>query len=363
MKAISVRAEETSATASCTYTYCPPLTVKFGGPENLATFFSSYPTSMPENVKAFTITGKDDTEGVITLSPFSPAGNILPANIPFILQNTDGSLATATFTFSTQTVDESPEYAEEFVMGTSERTPTPTDKQFLALGLANDGVTMGFYPYTGEWLAPNRVYLILASTSLYTQVNKITDFVSEAQYVFASADNGGTPAGYFAGYDTERKGVTIYPIAENTTPYLWTLRGNSNAFTILSEDGGKLSLSNSDDLNLQINQEYDKWELVEKGQTLLVKSTKTNGRSLQFSESFFKNYTLDYTTPLCLFRKEEHAAENARSYILRMHDETVNIHTPQKKNMKDEIYDLSGKRLKHPQRGIIIRNGKKIYVH
>ena len=232
VKAIAVQDGETSSVATRTFTYCPPIIVNLGGKEHLGTLYSSYPVMLQEGTKAYIITDKDDEASTLTLSAFSPTNSVLPDSVPFILQNENETSLILHFT--TEPADGRPDYEESLVMGTAERTAKPEDMQILALGLAHDNATLGFYPYADDTLAANRVYLTLPTTSEYIWVNSVNEYVSGAEYVFASDCKNGKPAGYYAGEYND--GALIpHPIVEDEEPYSWTLTGDASEFTIQME--------------------------------------------------------------------------------------------------------------------------------
>ena len=135
-------------------------------------------------------------------------------------------------------------------MGTAERTAKPEDVQILALGLAYDMATLGFYPYTGDTLAANRVYLTLSTTSEYIWVN--------------SVDENGKPAGYYAGEYNDGT-LKSHLLIDNEEPYSWTLTGNnSNSITIKNSDNRILyAADDGTELLLNGNDKYRYWSIIE----------------------------------------------------------------------------------------------------
>lgn len=364
VKAIAVRDGETSSIATRTFTYCPPVTVNLGGEERLGTLYTSYPVTLPEHTQAYVITGKDDEAGTLTLSAFSPTNGVLPDSVPFILQNENATSLILHFT--AEPADGRPDYAEGLVMGTAERTAKPEDVQILALGLAYDKTTLGFYPYTGDTLAANRVYLTLPTTSEYIWVNSVDEYVSGAEYVFASDCKNGKPAGYYAGEYND--GALIpHPIVENEEPYSWTLTGDASGFTIEDKKGNNLSIASGGG-DLEINKNNDKWKFYTYNNKKLLIRTVTNfgNYNLSFNHSdsptLFKNYSYNYG-PFYLFRKVTPAA-TSQGYSFRFDDKAVGIKQATTKPTHGSIYyDLQGRQTTNPSRGIWIINGEKVYIN
>lgn len=364
VKAIAVRDGETSSIATRTFTYCSPVTVNLGGEERLGTLYTSYPVTLPEQTQAYVITGKDDEAGTLTLSAFSPTNGVLPDSVPFILQNENATSLILHFT--AEPADGRPDYAEGLVMGTAERTAKPEDVQILALGLAYDKTTLGFYPYTGDTLAANRVYLTLPTTSEYIWVNSVDEYVSGAEYVFASDCKNGKPAGYYAGEYND--GALIpHPIVENEEPYSWTLTGDASGFTIEDKKGNNLSIA-SGGRDLEINKNNDKWKFYTYNNKKLLIRTVTNfgNYNLSFNHSdsptLFKNYSYNYG-PFYLFRKVTPTA-TSQGYSFRFDDKAVGIKQATTKPTHGSIYyDLQGRQTTNPSRGMWIINGEKVYIN
>lgn len=364
VKAIAVRDEETSAIAERTFTYCSPITVNLGGNEHLGTLYSSYPVMLPENAKAYVITGKDDEAGTLTLTNYTPTHNVLPDSVPFILQNE--GMASLTLPFTTEQAGERPSYAKSLVMGTTERIAKPENMQILALGLANDGVTLGFFPYKSDMLAANRAYLTLPVTSEYVWVNSVDEYVSGAEYIFTSGCENGKPAGYYAG--EYKDGALIpHPFVDGKEPYLWTLTGEASTFTIEDERGNNLSIA-SGGRDLEINKNNDKWKFYTYNNKKLLIRTVTNfgNYNLSFNHSdsptLFKNYSYNYG-PFYLFRKVTPVA-TSQGYSFRFDDKAVGIKQATTKPTHDSIYyDLQGRQTTNPSRGIWIINGEKVYIN
>ncbi len=364
VKAIAVRDGETSSIATRTFTYCPPVTVNLGGEERLGTLYTSYPVTLPEQTQAYVITGKDDEAGTLTLSAFSPTNGVLPDSVPFILQNENATSLILHFT--AEPADGRPDYAEGLVMGTAERTAKPEDVQILALGLAYDKTTLGFYPYTGDTLAANRVYLTLPTTSEYIWVNSVDEYVSGAEYVFASDCKNGKPAGYYAGEYND--GALIpHPIVEDEEPYSWTLTGDASEFTIEDKKGNNLSIA-SGGRDLEINKNNDKWKFYTYNNKKLLIRTVTNfgNNNLSFNHSdsptLFKNYSYNYG-PFYLFRKVTPVA-TSQGYSFHFDDKAVGIKQATTKPTHGSIYyDLQGRQTTNPSRGMWIINGEKVYIN
>ena len=291
VKAIAVQDGETSSVATRTFTYCPPIIVNLGGKEHLGTLYSSYPVMLQEGTKAYIITDKDDEASTLTLSAFSPTNSVLPDSVPFILQNENETSLILHFT--TEPADGRPDYEESLVMGTAERTAKPEDMQILALGLAHDNATLGFYPYADDTLAANRVYLTLPTTAEYVWVNSVDKYVSGAEYVFASDCKNGKPAGYYAGEYNDGS-LTPYQIVEGTDYHLWTLVGtNPQSITIRDTAGDLATATTGTDLLLNRN-ERNKWEIVtNNNKSLRLRNTDWTGSNYLLYHSYynvFKNY-------------------------------------------------------------------------
>lgn len=367
VKAIAVRDGETSSIATRTFTYCPPVTVNLGGEERLGTLYTSYPVTLPEQTQAYVITGKDDEAGTLTLSAFSPTNGVLPDSVPFILQNENETSLILHFT--AEPADGRPDYAEGLVMGTAERTAKPEDVQILALGLAYDKTTLGFYPYTGDTLAANRVYLTLPTTSEYIWVNSVDEYVSGAEYVFASDCKNGKPAGYYAGEFNE-KALTAYAISNDEQLYFWTLTGTISSLTIENEKGDNLSLERNNNVNLSLTSDLDTWELLEDNtygirlRNNLYTHNETRYLLFDYSRNLFKNYSegTEYTS-FYLFRKVTPTA-TSQGYSFRFDDKAVGIKQATTKPTHGNIYyDLQGHQTTNPSRGIWIINGEKVYIN
>lgn len=364
VKAIAVRDGETSSIATRTFTYCPPVTVNLGGKERLGTLYTSYPVTLPEQTQAYVITGKDDEAGTLTLSAFSPTNSVLPDSVPFILQNENETSLILHFT--AEPADGRPDYEESLVMGTAERTAKPEDVQILALGLAYDKTTLGFYPYTGDTLAANRVYLTLPTTSEYIWVNSVDEYVSGAEYVFASDCKNGKPAGYYAG-DYNDGALTPYQIVEGTNYHLWTLVGtNTQSITIRDAAGELATARTGTDLLLNRN-ERNKWEIVtNNNKSLRLRNTDwTGSRYLLYHSHYnvFKNYSETEENSFYLFRKVTPVA-TSQGYSFRFDDKAVGIKQATTKPTHGSIYyDLQGRQTTNPSRGMWIINGEKVYIN
>lgn len=364
VKAIAVRDGETSSIATRTFTYCPPVTVNLGGKERLGTLYTSYPVTLPEQTQAYVITGKDDEAGTLTLSAFSPTNGVLPDSVPFILQNENTTSLILHFT--TEPADGRPDYAEDLVMGTAERTAKPEDVQILALGWAYDMATLGFYPYTGDTLAANRVYLTLSTTSEYIWVNSVDEYVSGAEYVFASDCKNGKPAGYYAG-EYNDGALTPYQIVEGTNYHLWTLVGtNPQSITIRDAAGELATATTRTDLLLNRN-ERNKWEIVtNNNKSLRLRNTDwTGSRYLLYHSHYnvFKNYSETEENSFYLFRKVTPVA-TSQGYSFRFDDKAVGIKQATTKPTHGSIYyDLQGRQTTNPSRGMWIINGEKVYIN
>lgn len=367
VKAIAVRDGETSSIATRTFTYCPPVTVNLGGEERLGTLYTSYPVTLPEHTQAYVITDKDDEAGTLTLSAFSPTNGVLPDSVPFILQNENETSLILHFT--TEPADGRPDYAEGLVMGTAERTAKPEDMQILALGLARDNATLGFYPYADDTLAANRVYLTLPTTAEYVWVNSVDKYVSGAEYVFASDCKNGKPAGYYAGEFNE-EALTAYAISNDEQLYLWTLTGTISSLTIENEKGDNLSLERNNNVNLSLTSDLDTWELLEDNtygirlRNNLYTHNETRYLLFDYSRNLFKNYSegTEYTS-FYLFRKVTPTA-TSQGYSFRFDDKAVGIKQATTKPTHGNIYyDLQGRQTTNPSRGMWIINGEKVYIN
>lgn len=366
VKAIAVRDGETSSIATRTFTYCPPVTVNLGGEERLGTLYTSYPVTLPEHTQAYVITGKDDEAGTLTLSAFSPTNGVLPDSVPFILQNENTTSLILHFT--TEPADGRPDYAEDLVMGTTKRTAKPEDVQILALGLAYDKTTLGFYPYTGDTLAANRVYLTLPTTAEYVWVNSVDKYVSGAEYVFASDCKNGKPAGYYAGEFNE-KALTAYAISNDEPLDFWTLTGTISSLTIENEKGDNLSLERNNNVNLSLTSDLDTWELLEDNtygirlRNNLYTHNETRYLLYHSHYNVFKNYSETEENSFYLFRKVTPVA-TSQGYSFRFDDKAVGIKQATTKPTHGNIYyDLQGRQTTNPSRGMWIINGEKIYIN
>lgn len=364
VKAIAVQDGETSSVVTRTFTYCPPIIVNLGGKEHLGTLYSSYPVMLQEGTKAYIITDKDDEANTLTLFAFSPTNSVLPDSVPFILQNENATSLILHFT--AEPADGRPDYAEGLVMGTAERTAKPEDVQILALGLAYDKTTLGFYPYTGDTLAANRVYLTLPTTSEYIWVNSVDEYVSGAEYVFASDCKNGKPAGYYAG-EYNDGALTPYQIVEGTNYHLWTLVGtNTQSITIRDAAGELATARTGTDLLLNRN-ERNKWEIVtNNNKSLRLRNTDwTGSRYLLYHSHYnvFKNYSETEENSFYLFRKVTPVA-TSQGYSFRFDDKAVGIKQATTKPTHGNIYyDLQGRQTTNPSRGMWIINGEKIYIN
>lgn len=364
VKAIAVQDGETSSVVTRTFIYCPPIIVNLGGKEHLGTLYSSYPVMLQEGTKAYIITDKDDEANTLTLSAFSPTNSVLPDSVPFILQNENETSLILHFT--AEPADGRPDYAEGLVMGTAERTAKPEDVQILALGWAYDKTTLGFYPYTGDTLAANRVYLTLPTTSEYIWVNSVDEYVSGAEYVFASDCKNGKPAGYYAG-EYNDGALTPYQIVEGTNYHLWTLVGtNTQSITIRDAAGELATARTGTDLLLNRN-ERNKWEIVtNNNKSLRLRNTDwTGSRYLLYHSHYnvFKNYSETEENSFYLFRKVTPVA-TSQGYSFRFDDKAVGIKQATTKPTHGNIYyDLQGRQTTNPSRGMWIINGEKIYIN
>lgn len=366
VKAIAVRDGETSSIATRTFTYCPPVTVNLGGEERLGTLYTSYPVTLPEHTQAYVITGKDDEAGTLTLSAFSPTNGVLPDSVPFILQNENTTSLILHFT--TEPADGRPDYAEDLVMGTAERTAKPEDMQILALGLARDNATLGFYPYADDTLAANRVYLTLPTTAEYVWVNSVDKYVSGAEYVFASDCKNGKPAGYYAGEFNE-EALTAYAISNDEQLYLWTLTGTISSLTIENEKGDNLSLERNNNVNLSLTSDLDTWELLEDNtygirlRNNLYTHNETRYLLYHSHYNVFKNYSETEENSFYLFRKVTPVA-TSQGYSFHFDDKAVGIKQATTKPTHGSIYyDLQGRQTTNPSRGMWIINGEKVYIN
>lgn len=364
VKAIAVRDGETSSIATRTFTYCPPVTVNLGGEERLGTLYTSYPVTLPEHTQAYVITDKDDEASTLTLSAFSPTNSVLPDSVPFILQNENETSLILHFT--AEPADGRPDYEESLVMGTAERTAKPEGMQILALGLAHDTATLGFYPYADDTLAANRVYLTLPTTAEYVWVNSVDEYVSGAEYVFASDCKNGKPAGYYAGEYNDGS-LTPYQIVEGTDYHLWTLVGtNPRSITIRDTAGDLATATTGTDLLLNRN-ERNKWEIVtNNNKSLRLRNTDWTGSNYLLYHSYynvFKNYRENEEHSFYLFRKVTPVA-TSQGYSFHFDDKAVGIKQATTKPTHGSIYyDLQGRQTTNPSRGMWIINGEKVYIN
>lgn len=364
VKAIAVQDGETSSVATRTFTYCPPIIVNLGGKEHLGTLYSSYPVMLQEGTKAYIITDKNDEAGTLTLSAFSPTNGVLPDSVPFILQNENTTSLILHFT--TEPADGRPDYAEDLVMGTAERTAKPEDMQILALGLAHDNATLGFYPYADDTLAANRVYLTLPTTAEYVWVNSVDKYVSGAEYVFASDCKNGKPAGYYAGEYNDGS-LTPYQIVEGTDYHLWTLVGTNPRSITIRDTAGDLATATTG-TNLLLNRnERNKWEIVtNNNKSLRLRNTDWKGSNYLLYHSHynvFKNYSETEENSFYLFRKVTPVA-TSQGYSFHFDDKAVGIKQATTKPTHGSIYyDLQGRQTTNPSRGMWIINGEKVYIN
>ena len=254
-------------------------------------------------------------------------------------------------------------------MGTAERTAKPEDMQILALGLAHDNATLGFYPYTGDTLAANRVYLTLPTTAEYVWVNSVDKYVSGAEYVFASDCKNGKPAGYYAGEFNE-EALTAYAISNDEQLYFWTLTGTISSLTIENEKGDNLSLERNNNVNLSLTSDLDTWELLEDNtygirlRNNLYTHNETRYLLFDYSHNLFKNYSegTEYTS-FYLFRKVTPTA-TSQGYSFHFDDKAVGIKQATTKPTHGNIYyDLQGRQTTNPSRGMWIINGEKVYIN
>lgn len=367
VKAIAVRDGETSSIATRTFTYCSPVTVNLGGKERLGTLYTSYPVTLPELTQAYVITGKDDEAGTLTLSAFSPTNGVLPDSVPFILQNENATSLILHFT--AEPADGRPDYAEDLVMGTAERTAKPEDMQILALGLAHYNATLGFYPYADDTLAANRVYLTLPTTAEYVWVNSVDKYVSGAEYVFASDCKNGKPAGYYAGEYNDGT-LKSHLLIDNEEPYSWTLTGNnSNSITIKNSDNRILyAADDGTELLLNGNDKYRYWSIIESpdfGIRLRNNGWSGHSRYILFDNDrmVFRNYLENNYTSFYLFRKVTPTA-TSQGYSFHFDDKAVGIKQATTKPTHGNIYyDLQGRQTTNPSRGMWIINGEKVYIN
>lgn len=238
--------------------------------------------------------------------------------------------------------------------------------QILALGLAYDKATLGFYPYTGDTLAANRVYLTLPTTSEYIWVNSVDEYVSGAEYVFASDCKNGKPAGYYAGEYNDGS-LTPYQIVEGTDYHLWTLVGtNPRSITIRDTAGDLATATTGTDLLLNRN-ERNKWEIVtNNNKSLRLRNTDWTGSNYLLYHSYynvFKNYRETEENSFYLFRKVTPVA-TSQGYSFRFDDKAVGIKQVTIKPTHGNIYyDLQGRQTMNPSRGMWIINGEKVYIN
>ncbi len=362
IKAIAINQEgEKSEIAEQTYAYCPPIEVRVGGADGIGTLYSDYAVTLPEGATVYTISSKDDENGVLLLNLYAEkAGSTLPAGVPFIVQSK--SQTTQTFEFSDAPALAVPEYATDLVKGTGSRIPAPTGYRLLGLGYSADHSKFGFYPFVGDYIAANRVFLTLPPESAFLQVKSMSEFVSGEQYVIATESNGGIPAGFHA-TALNNNHLPAVAVTDESSLYLWVLNrvGSSDKVRIVGEDGQPIASKNSSstDVGVITYASDNQWKLSfdDSGHCVLV----NNNRYLQYraeNYQYFKCYAGIYANPY-LFRKlQEGETSQTKGYTLHWGTST-NVTPVAAEPNQAGCYDLQGKKVTDPKRGFYIRDGKK----
>ena len=86
----------------------------------------------------------------------------------------------------------------------------------------------------------------------------------------------------------------------------------------------------------------------------------TGNNTLKWPDS--KAYTADFRGLRCYFMLKD-VANNARTFNLLFDNETTGIQTIAKNVATgNEYFNLSGQRVSMPQKGVYIKNGKKVIV-
>lgn len=361
VKAIAVEADgTTSEVVEQTYTYCPPIVVKLGGEDHLGTLYSAYPVQLPANAAAWLITGKDDATATLQLQCYADeAGTVLPAEVPYLIQGTSND-EPLNFVLSTPPPVEKPDYADDLFKGTAERVTPPANAHILGLGYSNDKTAFGFYPFVGEYIAANRAYLTLPKGATYRLITSLEDFVSGEQYILVTENNGGQPAGYYAGeFDTDK--LKAYPVTDEE-PYLWTFTQNSEGVQIRDKKGYGIEYTDGTSIKQSQMTSPESWTIAfdNEGHCKLG----NNERLLQYSGyyTYFKNYKIGYsdvTLPYLFLREEVDASSQAVGYALRL-ERPVGIGGARGAEAPGAgaVYDLRGRRLEgRPARGLYIEAG------
>lgn len=372
IKAISIYEKAVSQITTKTFYLANPITVRFGGNRHLGTFYAPYSTQIPDDVKAYYITGAQSNKLQLQAYP----GSILPAYVPFILQNKTEAEATLTYTAQQAEI---PPYDTTLVMGTYQETEVKNGQQIYALGYnEKDPTEFGFCRYTGTQLAANKAYLIF--TQKY--VLKESD-LQPGQYTFILAtqkDENNQPQGIAWGsYNKSGKKINKINLANTTTPTEWLFKVTNNNLATIENGSCKLAVfkkygeASLYDYNQQnTTSDYvDDWTLTYQPETSKFKIgiSQFPDRSISYDEfygniKFYLQTANDSYQDFYLFEinpQSSTSTETTAAFFSLSFPELSGIPTPATAKRKNKgIYSIDGRKRSYIQKGYNIVNGKII---
>lgn len=375
INAVTIQGQAISKMASRTFYLASPITVRFGGSEHLGTYYAPFATQKPDEVRAYYVTGLDEESHKLLLQSYS--GNVLPANIPFILQNQSETEVILNYTSQSA---EAPQYDQSLIMGTDKETEVPSDKQIYALGYNEKNPSeFGFCRYTGTILAANKAYLMLSSIKYRLR----TSDLQPGQYLCVLAtqkDEDNQPAGIAWGAYNESDKKIGYVKMPNNQPTEWTFTVSDGQTATIEKDRCKLAVyekypqADIYDYNQQnTKRDYSpNWTVTYQPETSKFRIGQTiyPTKSIAFDDfyqniKFYQRSENDKYQDFYLFEvntEANNSTTNAAAFFSLSLPKVSGLISPTfTTNHAQGIYTIDGRKLSRIQKGYNIVNGKVIY--
>lgn len=375
INAVAVQGQAISKMASRTFYLASPITVRFGGSEHLGTYYALFATQKPDEVSAYYVTGLDEESHKLLLQSYSE--NVLPANVPFILQNQSENEVILNYTSQSA---EAPQYDQSLIMGTDKETEVPSDKQIYALGYNEKNPSeFGFCRYTGTILAANKAYLMLSSIKYRLR----TSDLQPGQYLCVLATQKGEdnqPAGIAWGAYNESDKKIGYVKLSGKQPTEWTFTVSDDQTATIEKDRCKLAVYEKDpkadiyDYNQQnTKRDYSpNWTVTYQPETSKFRISQTiyPTRSISLDDNyqnikFYQRSENDEYQDFYLFEvntEANNSTTNATAFFSLSLPKVSGLISPTfTTNHAQGIYTIDGRKLLRIQKGYNIVNGKVIY--
>lgn len=375
INAVAIQGLAISKMASRTFYLASPITVRFGGSEHLGTYYAPFATQKPDEVSAYYVTGLDEESHKLLLQSYS--GNVLPANVPFILQNQSGTEVILNYTSQSA---EALQYDQSLIMGTSKEAEVPSDKQIYALGYNEKNPSeFGFCRYTGTILAANKAYLMLSSIKYRLR----TSDLPPGQYLCVLATQKGEdnqPAGIAWGTYNESDKKIGYVKMPNNQPTEWTFTVSDDKTATIEKDRCKLAVYEKDskaeiyDYNQQNTKSnyLPNWTITYQPETSKFRISQAiySTRSISFDDvyqniKFYQRSANDKYQDFYLFEvntESNNSTTNTTAFFSLSLPKVSGLVPPTSTtNRAQGIYSIDGKKLSRIQKGYNIVNGKVIY--